>query len=147
MDKLKLTDDTRWTLMSCHTRGMIPYRPQHNEVTGSVNATLLLQQIIWHFEEAERKPFPKFRKPCQHEDYCDGESWTEELGFGKSEFDTALSRIGTKITHGVSKAEMLKKTDPTGLVLYWTDHNRTTWYMVNVELAATLGIECWWHGK
>jgi hypothetical protein len=35
---------------------------------------------------------------------------------------------------GTSKAEALQKTDSTGLVLYWTDSSRVTWYLVNVEL-------------
>ncbi len=41
---------------------------------------------------------------------------------------------------GTSKAEALQKTDPTGLVLYWTDSNRVTWYLVNVELLGNLAF-------
>ena len=41
---------------------------------------------------------------------------------------------GVILVAGTSKAGALQKTDPTGLVLYWTDSNRVTWYSVNVEL-------------
>jgi hypothetical protein len=69
-----------------------------------------------------------------------GDSWIEELGFSGDEFDAALKRIGTKIMAGTSKAEAMQKTDATGLVLYWTDSNRVTWYSVNVELLGNLAF-------
>jgi hypothetical protein len=62
------------------------------------------------------------------------------LGFSGDEFDAALKRIGTKIVAGVSKAKAMQKTDPTGLVLYWMDSNRVTWYSVNVELLGNLAF-------
>ena len=119
---------------------MIAYRPKLNRITGSVLASVLLQQANYRFVNNGEQPFYKFRAPCKHALYRPGDSWTEELGFSGDEFDSALKRIGTKIVAGTSKAEALKKTDPTGLVLYWTDSNRVTWYLVNVELLGNLAF-------
>ncbi len=119
---------------------MIAYRPKLNRITGSVLASVLLQQANHRFVNNDEQPFYKFRAPCKHALYHEGDSWTEELGFPGDEFDSALKRIGTKIVAGASKAEALKKTDPTGLVLYWTDSNRVTWYLVNVELLGNLAF-------
>src|SRR5512139_3732000 len=109
---------------------MIAYRPKLNRITGSVLASVLLQQANHRFVNNGEQPFYKFRAPCQHALYRPGDSWIEELGFSGDEFDAALKRIGTKIVAGTSKAEALQKTDRTGLVLYWTDSNRVTWYSV-----------------
>ena len=119
---------------------MIAYRPKLNRITGSVLASVLLQQTNYRFVNNGEQPFYKFRAPCQRALYRSGDSWIEELGFSGDEFDAALKRIGTKIVTGVSKAEALKKTDATGLVLYWTDSNRVTWYAVNVELLGNLAF-------
>jgi hypothetical protein len=116
----------------------IAYRPKLVKITGSVLSAILLQQMIRRFVYNGMKQFYKFREPCQHRAYHEGDSWTEELAFTEYEFDTALKHIGTKITKGVSKAEMLKKTDATGLVLYWIDANRVTWYSVNTRLLGIL---------
>ena len=108
----------------------IPYRPQYNFITGKVTASILLQQINYWWHKNERKPFYKFRAPCKHDEYREGDSWTEELGMSKSEFDTALQAIGAKITKGVKKSELLKEN----IVIYWTDSNRLTWYQLNEAL-------------
>jgi len=124
------------------------YLPQNRKVIGSVESVILLQRAISLFMEAGREPFCMFRKPCSHSVYHEGLSWTEELGLTESKFDTALSRIGTKIADtktakGMSRADALEKTDPTGLVLYWTDTDRVTWYMVNIALVNALGISAY----
>ena len=66
--------------------------------------------------------------------YREGDSWTEELGFTGSEFDTAIKSIGTKITKGVSREAALAGTGIKSLVIYWTDSNRVTWYELNQSL-------------
>ncbi len=119
---------------------MIAYRLKLNRITGSVLASVLLQQANHRFVNNDEQPFYKFRAPCKHALYREGDSWIEELGFSGDEFDSALKRIGTKIVAGTSKAEAMQKTDPTGLVLYWTDSNRVTWYSVNVELLGNLAF-------
>jgi hypothetical protein len=108
----------------------IPYRPEYNHITGKVTASILLQQISFRWHGHGRKPFYKFRAPCQHEKYREGDSWTEELGMSGPEFDTAIQTIGAKVTKGKSKHELLSKH----LVIYWTDSDRMTWYQLNETL-------------
>lgn len=115
---------------------LIIYRKSLREIAGSVTGTVLLQQII--FRSKGRENFYKFKSPCSHELYKEGDSWTEELGFSPKEFDNALKKIGTKITRGTSKFDALKKDDPTGIVIYWTDANRVTWYQLNRSLLGKL---------
>lgn len=117
-------------------REVISYRKNLNHLTGSVTATILLQQIIFRAKGKGWRPFFKFRKPCKHALYKEGDSWTEELGFSGAEFDTAISKIGTKVTHGMDKNKAYSKTDRTGFVVYWTDANRVTWYHLNFDLVA-----------
>ena len=113
---------------------LIPYRKSLRVITGSVTAAILLQQITFRSKQVGWQPFYKFRGPCDHRLYKPGDSWTEELGFSGSEFDTALGKIGTKIVKGKSKGDVLQLTDPTSLVLYWTTNDRVTYYDLNKEL-------------
>ena len=114
----------------------IPYRKEFNRFTGKVTASILLQQFL--FRAAYSNPFYKFQAPCKHPKYNDGDSWQEELGFSRKEFETAISRIGTKITKGMSKSDLLQSDDPRCLILYWTDADRVTWWEVNEPLAEKL---------
>jgi hypothetical protein len=117
-------------------RTLITYRPKLNQLTGSVTATILLQQIM-HWWVQMRRSFYKFKEPCAHPDYRVGDSWTEELGFTKYEFDGALQKIGVKVTRKCGREEALKN----GLVIYWTDMDRRTWYEVNEPLLRQKLIE------
>ena len=111
----------------------IPYRPQYNKITGSVTATIVLQQINYWWHIQHRRPFYKFKSPCTHEKYREGDSWTEELGIGTTAFNNALKAIGAaKITKGTSKTELLRNH----LVIYWTDRDRMTWYQINEDMFA-----------
>lgn len=110
-------------------RSVITYRPRWNQLTGSLTATILLQQMLYWWYKSGRKPFYKFFAPCKHRAYREGDSWQEELGFTKHELETAIKKIAKKVTTGVSKTEALKNH----LVIYWTDRNRMTWYQVNEE--------------
>jgi hypothetical protein len=109
---------------------VIAYRPEFNEITNSATASLLLSQIIYWWVWTGRKPFFKFSAPCDHAMYKDGDSWQEELRFSRTEFETARSKIGTKINRNTDKSEVQK----TRLVIYWRDTNNLTWYEVNEEL-------------
>jgi len=93
-----------------------------------------LQQIIYWSKIAGFKPFFKFKAPCKHSWYKAGDSWTEELGFSSAEFDTAIKKIGTKITKGMSKSQEYQGTTPQHLVIYWTDSSRISWYHLNADL-------------
>jgi hypothetical protein len=109
----------------------IPYRPQYSKITGTVTSAIVFQQMNYWWHTMHRRPFYKFREPCEHEKYNKGDSWTEELGIGVTAFDNALKAIGAaKVTKGTSKAKLLRNHK----VIYWTDSNRMTWYQVNEDL-------------
>lgn len=108
---------------------IILYRPEFNQITGSVTASILLQQIIYRYTRNDRQPFYKFKEPCNHKLYTNGDSWTEELGFTKKEFDGAIKKIGFKRT---SKTQNVENT--TKPIEYWTDLNRVTYYKINEDV-------------
>jgi hypothetical protein len=85
----------------------ISYRPAFARLAGSVTAGILLQQVFYRWTRHGREPFYKFKEPCQHKDYQPGDSWCEELAFTRREFDGANSEIGTKVTHGQKKADLM----------------------------------------
>jgi hypothetical protein len=133
-------------------KNVIIYRPKIGQVLGSVNATLLLQQVQYWWSKSGNQPFYKFRGgtksiPAPKDTrYKPGDSWLEELGFSLDEFSGALKRIGTKIIKGSSKAEILDVKELTwdeksekwvgteNLVLYWTTQDHLTYYELNEEL-------------
>lgn len=118
---------------------MVAYRPEFRSLTGSVTSAILLQQIFYRWSQVGQKPFYKFKAPCNHPSYKDGDSWTEELGFSSGEFDTALSRIAVKVK---------KNGDRPGsaLVWYYVDNNRMTFYEIN-ESAFLDALEKIYEGK
>ncbi len=110
----------------------IAYRPEFVDLTGSVVSAILLQQIIYRSAKKtyggyRGRPFFKFSAPCAHPEYRRGDSWQEELHFSRREFESALRRIGKKVTKGESKRDACE----TALVVYWTDSSRKTWYQPN----------------
>lgn len=105
---------------------MMIYRPQWRQFTGSVTSTILLQQIVFHWEKNGRKSFYKFKEPCTHRLYKPGDSWCEELGFGRKEFDSAVKKIGFK----KSKTNKTKHAMP---VEYWITSGRETYYAVHIQ--------------
>jgi len=113
-------------------KNLIVYRKSLRRVAGSVTATILLQQMMHRMKDRDR--IYKFKDPCDHELYRPGDSWKEELGFSTREFDTALKKIGTKLTKGLKKDEVFQRLTPNTLVVYWTDRNRVTWYELNKPL-------------
>ena len=108
-----------------HDANIIPYRKEFNRITGSVTASILLQQIIYRCGH-QNTPFYKFKEPCEHELYQADQSWTEELGFSRREFDTAIAAISTKIKKGDDLSEI---TTP---VVHWTTIDRITYYQLNL---------------
>lgn len=116
--------------MSALRRGLnkktIPYRKELNSITGCVLGSILMQQISFLSEIKDDQPFYKFKMPCNHKLYISGDSWTEELGFSRREFERAFKSIGQKIKSG-------QKKDENVFVWSWTDHNRVTWYQLNVK--------------
>jgi hypothetical protein len=131
--QIETTDDAILNLFGEDAR-FISYRPRMAAFLGSATAAILLQQIIYWYIHNGKKPFYKFKERCNHEDYRDGDSWTEELAFGRSEFDTALSKIACKIVTGTTRNDYRQ-----ALVWYWTDNRRRTYYEVNVALLSKVG--------
>lgn len=125
------TEDRPLSRMLAGEYRAISYRPELVEIAGSVTAAILLQQIVYWASRSKWQPFFKFRAPCEHDDFRKGDSWTEELAFSANEFDSALRKIGTKVTTGKSKNAALKGSP---LVLFWTDSTRKTFYSLNWRL-------------
>jgi hypothetical protein len=123
---------------------LITYRKSLRRLAGSVTSTILLQQIMHWASVKGDQEFYKFKEPCKHEAYREGDSWIEELGFSANEFDAALKNIGTKLKSGQKPSDIV--TDPSAplteqakhMVLYWTDIRRMTWYFYNEEVATRL---------
>jgi len=74
----------------------IPYRKELNKVTGSIIASLVLQQFIYWDSKNGNREFYKFIEPCDNELYNDGDSWTEELGISKKQFTNAVKILQQK---------------------------------------------------
>ena len=105
-------------------KSLIIYRPRLNQITGSVLATILLQQIIYWANKSQNL-FYKFLRPCNNSLYKPGDSWEEELGFTRRELDGALSKIAKKYNPK-------KENPPTdSIVVFYTDIRRLTWFSVN----------------
>lgn len=111
----------------------ITYDPRMNQVTGSVNATLFLQQVHYWWTKT-RRPFYKFSAPCNHEKYKPGDSWQEELGMTRREFEAARKAVAKRIYQGDSKADALKEFP----IVYWRDSDNLTWYEVNEALYVSM---------
>ena len=123
-------------------RSLITYRPSLNKMTGSVTATILLQQILY-WESKSGGQFFKFKQPCRHKMYRDGDSWCEELAFSRREFDGGLKLIGCQRKSddlikemNSEEKETYRERLKTAFIIYWTDTDRKTWYIVQ---KATLG--------
>ena len=103
-------------------QSIISSRPRWNVFTGSINATILLQQVIYRWVQNGRRPFYKFTRPCKQKAYRVGDSWCEELGMSRREFDSARNKIAAKTRGNVDQAT---------LVSYWVTADRKTWYALN----------------
>lgn len=112
-------------------RKVISYRPRFVQIAGSVTAAILLQQVYHRWKAQKRRPFYKFTRPCAHPLYREGDSWCEELKFSRREFDTARSKIGVRVG---CQAEGAEEALREGIVLYWQDARRRTWYWLNAPL-------------
>lgn len=107
----------------------IPYHPswRKHPKLGTTSAALLLAQMLYWHNKVKGRPFYKFKAPCGNEHYKSGDSWIEELGFGKDELDAAMDKICQRVSRsGIEK-------DPEALVWRFTDISRLTWFEVNVS--------------
>jgi len=113
-------------------KNLIVYRPKLKKICTSVNSIILLQQIMYWWKISKEKKFYKFKDSCNHKLYKEGDSWCEELGFTKTEFDNALKNIAYK-KGKISKTKQFKKQEEA-FVIFYTDANRLTWYDINEDL-------------
>ena len=93
-------------------RNNVPYIKELRQLSGSVTASILMQQLDYWFE---KKPggFYKFLEPCENNElYKTGDSWTEELGFSKYEFKTAFEKIGVSYKSKNEFKKAMEKGDP-----------------------------------
>jgi len=111
------------------TNRSILYRSSLKRIAKTTNAALLLSQIIYRSEYSKSSKFYKFKMPCNHPKYKEGDSWCEELTFTRKEFDNALKNIGVKKTKQNENSEEVKNA----LVWYYTDLSRITWYEINED--------------
>ncbi len=89
-------------------RNNIPYIKELRMLSGSVTASILMQQLDYWFEKSPNG-FYKFLEPCENSKYYKkGDSWTEELGFSKAEFKTAFEKIGVTYKSKKEFTEALK---------------------------------------
>lgn len=123
-----------WLSTIAEDARMIAYRPKFREITGSVTSAILLQQILYRWKHNNFQPFYKYKEPCDADGYRGGDSWCEELAFSRSEFDTALKRIGQRVSASG------KAKDKEALVWYWSMPDRKTWYEINYQALCKVGI-------
>ena len=93
-------------------RNNVPYIKELRQLSGSVTASILMQQLDYWFE---KKPggFYKFLEPCENNElYKTGDSWPEELGFSKYEFKTAFEKIGVAYKSKNEFKKAMEKGDP-----------------------------------
>lgn len=118
-----------------------------NDLTGSINSSILLNKIIQWWKNKKRTPFYKYKtKPENPKPYAKGLSWCDELGFTEDEFDWAFRRIGMAVgsSDHLEKIKMISSMlplwdskhrliDSHHLVLCWRDIDRLTWFWLNEE--------------
>jgi hypothetical protein len=106
-------------------RKLITYRPSLRVIGQSVTGTILFQQILYWWEKSGRKPFFKFKEPCEHQAYSCGDSWCEELSFSKKEVTTALTKFAFRRTQDNKEEEHDKPVE------FWMTPDRRTFYKVD----------------
>lgn len=116
-------------------RPTIPYDPRLAQVLGSVNAALLLQQVLYWWFLSGRQPFYKFKEPCSHFLYRPGDSWAEELGLSRRQLDQARARIAVRVS-GPGEAGGAGRPDRP--VRYWVAAGHISFYTVNPAALAAL---------
>ena len=89
------------------------------------NAALLLASIFNWYKVKGYQPFYKFREPCKHDAYKEGDSWVEELCIGVKYVDSILKEYGQKVNVNTER-------DPDALFWYWVDNSRLTRYELNL---------------
>ncbi|MBA3530388.1 MAG: hypothetical protein H0T73_00510 [Ardenticatenales bacterium] len=109
-------------------------------LAGDGNTALFLRQVLfWH--GLHPRPFYKFNAPApDHPAYRPGDSWTEELGLTRSQFETARKRLAVKVA-GKDPAQREAAFARGALMVYWTTEEHLTWYWLNEDRLGELAPE------
>jgi hypothetical protein len=111
---------------------VIAVTPDLIDLAGDGNAAIFLAQVLFWWRVAGRKKFYKFNAPCDHKSYRTGDSWLEELRFKRTMFATARRRVAVKVRISCLE-EVQSALNEGALIVYATDENHLTWYMVNEQ--------------
>ena len=137
MDAIYSEEDTKALLLAKLFGGdkeSIPYRPRVAMIVGGVSNAILFQQIVYRWNGNEQKPFYKFKEPCAHHLYKEGDSWLEELGFSRREFDNGIAEIGIKKTKDVTLKDAIEQCkEQRKPVIYWITPGRVTFYTIVLD--------------
>jgi hypothetical protein len=121
----------------------IVYKPSLAKLTGSITAAILLERVRHYWGKTNKQPFYKFNAPCIHKKYRENDSWQEELGFTRGEFEGAQKKISTRIMKGDKKSQAffvfeqkaeLELLPISNIVVYWRDSDNVMWYAFNEPL-------------
>lgn len=123
-----------YSLEEMDQRDSIPYKRSNRHIAGTMKGAIFLAQAVYWHGIMGGKPFYKFKEPCNSPYYKKGQSWCEELGLSKREFNACLSTIGKKIKQNDAR-------DPNVLIHFWVDFRRLTYYEINIDLYAKLKNE------
>jgi hypothetical protein len=115
------------------TRGGIPYIKEVRQIAKSVTATILMQQLDYWFDKYPNG-FYKFKSPCNHINYKQGDSWEEELFFSEEEFTTAFSKIGHSHKSKTEFDSSLDKFNNKFYCSYFDRKTCLTYYYRNHDL-------------
>lgn len=118
------------SLSNPQTTRIIAVTPDHIDIAGDGNSALFLAQVLFWWKAAGRKRFYKFNSPCEHALYRVGDSWAEELRLKRTMLATARRRVANKVRIS-SNAEIQGAFEGGALIVYGTDENHLTWYLVN----------------
>lgn len=115
-----------------HNTRVIAITPDLIALAGDGNAAIFLAQVLFWWKVKGRTKFYKFNSPCDHALYRIGDSWLEEVCLKRTMFTTARRRVAVKVR--ISCPDEIQSAFNEGaLVVYGTDENHLTWYIVNEQ--------------
>lgn len=115
-----------------HSTRIIAVTPDLITLAGDGNAAIFLAQVLFWWKVKGRNKFYKFNSPCDHTLYRSGDSWLEEVCLKRTMFATARRRVAVKVR--ISCPDEIQSAFNEGaLVVYGTDENHLTWYIVNEQ--------------
>lgn len=123
-------------------RDTVPMRISLREVTGTINSAILFQQACFNLNRSSREGcFWKFNTPRpDNPRYKLGDSWEEETGLSRSQFESARKIIATEAKTRGEIQDFLKRDEMNYCFVYYNDAYNITWWYYN-EKAGNKVIE------